>query len=187
MKNNKQVLHAAIPLWVKWSHFGLVVFGVSSYTTAELAEHSEGFGYYIHAYLGLTLLVFLLSRAVYGVTGQKHYRFSSWSPFNKAYLSSVKEDLSDLSKLNIPDRQDHRGLSGLVQMFGLIVFSWMAITGTAIYFMKEKNGLVYDFHEVGESLVPLFLFIHVGAVVIHVLSGKKILNKMFPFISRFNT
>ena len=61
---------AKMPHWIKWTHLGLAVFGVTAYFTAELAEYSDGFGYYLHAYLGLTLLVFLLSRIVYGVIGQ---------------------------------------------------------------------------------------------------------------------
>ena len=186
MTNNNQIPEFTIPQWIRWSHFGLAVFGVTSYMTAELAEHSDGFGYYLHAYLGLTLLMFLISRIIYGVVGKKPYRFYHWWPFSKTYLSSVKEDLIGLSKLNLPTRKDHRGLSGLVQMFGLIVFSWMAVTGAVIFFMEKNNDLIYDLHEVGELLVPLFLFIHVGAVVIHILFGEKMLNKIFPFLSRFN-
>ncbi len=176
----------AIPRWIKWTHLGLAFFGVTSYLSAELAEHSDGFGYYLHAYLGLTLMLFLISRAFYGVVGQKSYRFANWYPFNKAYFVTVKEDLTQLSKFEVPERHDHRGLSGLVQMFGLIIFMWMAVTGTIIFFMGNDSDLMYELHEVGESLVPLYLFIHVGAVVIHIYFGKKSLSKIFPFISRFN-
>ena len=183
MMDDKLNVQFTFPQFIKWSHLGLAVFGVTSYLSAELAEHSDGFGYYLHAYLGLTLLVFLVSRVAYGVVGQKFYRFSSWWPFNRAYYSSVKEDLRAISRLNIPGRNDHCGLSGLVQMFGLLIFSWMAITGATIFFISDKYGLILDLHEIGESLVPLFLFVHVGAVIVHIIFGKKGRDKIFPFIS----
>ena len=174
-----------IPTWIKWTHLGLAIFGVTAYLTAELAEHSNGLGYYLHAYLGLSLLFFIVSRTIYGVVGKPQYRFSNWFPYNLAYIESIKEDIKELIKLKIPERTDHKGLSGLVQAFGLLVFSWMAITGTIIFYAgNPEDSMIAELHEVGESLVPLFLFIHVGAVIIHILFGKNNLTKMLPFLSK---
>ena len=88
--------------------------------------------------------------------------------------------------LKVPERSDHRGsIRGLVQAFGLIVFSWMAITGTIMFILGSSDeSTVTELHEIGESLVPLFLIMHVGAVVTHVIFGKNNLTKMLPFISK---
>ena len=174
-----------IPFWVKWTHLGLAIFGVTAYLTAELAEYSNGFGYYLHAYLGLTLLLFIISRTIYGVVGKPQYRFSNWFPYNRAYFETIKEDIKHLIKLKIPERTDHKGLSGLVQAFGLLVFSWMAITGTIMFYAgNPEDSMIAELHEVGESLVPLFLFIHIGAVILHILFGENNLTKMLPFLSK---
>ncbi len=173
-----------IPIWIKWTHLGLALFGITAYLTAELAEYSDGFGYYLHAYLGLTLLLFIISRTIYGVIGKPQYRFSNWFLYNRAYIKTIKEDIKDLIALKIPERTDHKGLSGLVQAFGLLVFSWMAITGTIMFYAgSSEDSMATELHEVGETLVPLFLILHVGAVILHILFGKNNLIKMLPFLS----
>ena len=69
-------------------HMGLAIFGIVAYLTAEGAEHSDGgFGYQLHAYLGLTLMAFILIRVFRGYIGPANMRFSSWSPFSKPQWS----------------------------------------------------------------------------------------------------
>ena len=61
----------------------------------------------------------------------------------------------------------------------------MAITGTIIFYAgNTEDSMIAELHEIGETLVPLFLFIHVGAVILHVLFGKNNLTKMLPFLSK---
>ena len=181
MKENK----LKFPVWVKWIHLALALFGISAYLTGELAENSKGFGYLLHAYLGLTLLFFLLSRFFYGFWGQRAYRFSNWFPYKKSYFVSIKEDISDLARLKLPKRQDHRGIAGLAQAFGLLIFSWMAVTG-AIMFVTNglDDSVISELHEVGEGLIPLFLGLHIGAVVLHMLAGQNLIAKILPFRSK---
>ena len=108
--------------------------------------------------LGMTLLLFLTSRFLYGLLGQKAYRFSNWFPYKVSYLATIKEDLQDLAMLKLPKRQDHQGLAGLVQAFGLVIFSWMAITGTIMFVTNvSDDSFMSELHEVGEGLIP-FVF-----------------------------
>jgi len=162
----------------KLIHMGLAVFGILAYLTAEGAEHSDGgIGYQLHAYLGLTLMTFVVLRITSGYTGTAKMRFSSWSPFSKQQWMQSIDDVKNLIRFRIPERGMHEGIAGLVQAFGLIIFAWMGATGTALYFLNEStNGTLYEIfeetHEVGESLIPLFLLLHVGAVIIHTLTGE---------------
>ena len=60
----------------------------------------------------------------------------------------------------------------------------MAITGTLLFIIQEDTGsiifeIVEEAHEVGEGLVPLFLGIHIGAVILHTITGNPIWRKMF--------
>lgn len=169
------------PIWIKWIHLGLALFGITAYLTGELAEHSNSLGYLLHAYLGLTLLFFLLGRFFYGFWGQHVYRFSNWFPYNKPYLATLKEDISEVARLKLPKRQDHRGIAGLVQAFGLVIFTWMAVTGTIMFVTNvTDDSIISELHEVGEGLIPLFLVLHLGAVALHLISGQNILSRIFP-------
>ena len=169
------------PVWIRWTHVGLAAFGITGYLTGDLAEHPDSSGYLLHAYLGLTLLIFVLSRFAYGILGEKEYRFSSWFPCNKSYWITIREDVKDLVQFRMPERADHRGIAGLVQAFGLVVFAWMAVTGTIMFaFDSGDESAVTEMHEVGEELIPLFLFMHIGAVVLHMISGHNLLSKMYP-------
>ncbi len=169
------------PIWIKWAHLGLAFFGITAYLTGELAEHSNSYGYLLHAYLGMTLLVFLISRFLYGFWGQDVYRFSNWFPYKLSYLTSIKEDILDLARLKLPERHDHRGLAGLVQAFGLVIFGWMAVTGTIMFITNTTDdSSISELHEVGEELIPLFLGVHLGAVALHLISGHNLLSRVFP-------
>lgn len=48
---------------------------------------------------------------------------------------------------------------------------------------RDIFEVVEEIHEVGESLIPLFLALHVGAVLLHTLCGKAIWKRMFNFKS----
>ncbi len=171
----------------KLMHMGLAVFGITAYLTAEGAEHSDGgFGYQLHAYLGLTLMAFVLMRVIRGYTGSADMRFSSWSPFSRSQWLQAVGDVKNLLRFKLPEHGMHEGIAGLVQAFGLIIFAWMGATGTALYFINEStNGTLYELfeetHEVGESLIPLFLILHVGAVIAHTFTGNPVWKKMWSF------
>jgi cytochrome b561 len=64
----------------------------------------------------------------------------------------------------------------------------MSITGTVLFMLgpgveRDIFEVVEEIHEVGESLIPLFLALHVGAVLLHTLCGKAIWKRMFNFKS----
>lgn len=80
----------------------------------------------------------------------------------------------------------HEGLAGLVQTAGLLVFGWMAITGSGLFIMANDSGselmeLVEELHEIGEGIIPLYLLVHVGAVFAHSLVGKPVWQRMWRF------
>jgi cytochrome b len=124
-------------------------------------------------------------RIGYGFVGPATARFANWVPYTLERLKLVGDDLFTLAKLKLPDRPAHQGLAGLVETFGLAVFAWMAATGTYMsYFLqpgKKAGGAVHmikELHELGESLIPVFLVIHVGAVLLHALAGDHRWRKM---------
>lgn len=175
------------PLPARLLHLGMAAFGVAAYLTAELAEGEGGStGYRIHAYLGLSLAAFVLLRLIAGVTSSGALQFAGWSPFSKRQWSMAIADIRDLFRLRVPERGMHEGIAGLTQAFGLALFAWMGLTGTGIFFLPGgANGelfeIVEELHEIGEALIPLYLALHVGSVVVHSIAGHPIWQRMWKF------
>lgn len=173
------------PGYAKIIHLGIAVFGISAFLTGEIAEDgSDTWGYLLHAYLGLSLAAFMLARLSAGLGASTALSFSGWSPFSRQQWSMALEDFRALLTLSIPERDRHQGLAGITQAFGLIIFSWMAISGSALFVLgggkeSEVFEIIEELHEVGESLIPLYLALHIGAVILHSISGKPVWKKMF--------
>lgn len=165
-------------------HLGLAVIGIAAYLTAELVEDSGDLGYLLHAYLGLATFAFVLLRMLAGVVGPEEARFAHWALFSSEQRACVRRELAGLLRLRIPDGELHQGIAGIVQAFGLALFAWMAITGTVLFVVGDGDGFaraVEDAHEIGEGLIPVFLALHVGAVLVHLLSGPALVSRMFGF------
>lgn len=175
------------PWHAKILHLGMASFGIAAFLTGELAEDGlDSLGYLLHAYLGLSLASFVLLRVLRGVIGAGPLRFSDWSPFSRRQWSMALQDLGSLLRFDVPERGMHQGLAGLTQAFGIAIFAWMGATGTGLFLLGAgtESGLfeiVEEIHELGEALIPLYLALHVGSVLLHALAGKPIWRKMWTF------
>jgi cytochrome b561 len=173
------------PWYAKLLHLGMACFGIAAYLTGELAE--DGYnspGYLIHAYLGLSLATFALLRVLRGFVGPGPLRFADWSPLSRRQWTMALQDLGNLVRLRVPERGMHEGLAGLTQAFGIAIFAWMGATGIGLFLLgdgpeTELFEVVEEFHEVGEALIPLYLALHVGSVIVHSLAGNSIWRKMW--------
>jgi cytochrome b len=173
-------------------HLGIMIFGIAAWLTGPLADDYKKIdhsGFIIHSWVGICIAAFAALRLITGIIGSKSDRFARWMPFTGDRLKTAAEDIRGLLKFRMPERQTHQGLAGVVQTFGLAVFFLMAATGAYLYFFLEPGqkaqGLVHDvkeLHEIGMALIPVFLFVHVGAVIMHAINGKHIWKKIF-FIS----
>lgn len=170
-------------------HLGLTVFGISAWATGFLADdykRLEHLGFSIHSWLGISFAFFLLLRIGYGFWGPDDYQFAKWVPYTRDRLRAVLEDLWTLIKFKLPDRSTHVGLSGLVQTFGLAAFAWMAVTGSLMFFYLTPGNkargflhLIKEMHEAAVWLIPIYLGIHVSAVLLHALAGDHRWRRMF--------
>jgi cytochrome b len=170
-------------------HLGLTVFGLSAWATGFLADdykRVEHLGFSIHSWLGICFAFFLFLRIGYGFWGPDDYQFAKWVPCTRDRLRAVFEDLCTLIKFKLPDRPTHVGLSGLVQTFGLAAFAWMAVTGSLMFFYltpgNKARGFLHpikEMHEAAVWLIPVYLGIHIGAVLLHALAGDHRWRRMF--------
>ncbi len=165
-------------------HWGLAILGIAAWLTGENAD--DGFntnGFLLHLYLGLAVLVFVLTRFGAGIFTRGKLSFKGWTIFNKHQWRLAAQDIGQLVRFKLPHRKMHEGIAGLVQFSGLLLFLWMAVSGTLIFLLQNSTGsaifeAVEEGHEVGEALIPLFLILHVGAVLIHSLAGEHVWKSM---------
>ncbi len=170
-------------------HLGLTVLGILAYLTGLWAgdyKQARHLGFSTHKWLGLSLSFVVLCRLWYGFYGPREVQFKEWVPFTWDRIRLALEDLVNLLRLKLPDRPVHQGLAAVVQTFGLGLFTWMATTGTLMFFLMEPGrkagGIVHslkELHEVGEWLIPVFLGIHAGAVTLHALAGNHVWRRVF--------
>lgn len=182
----------------RFVHLGLAAFGVAAYLIAlgEGAEHhyqrSQSFGYLLHAYLGFTVGFFIVLRLLRGMAGPAGMKFRQWLPLHGEQWRLIAEDLRGLTNLRVPDRQSHEGIAGVVQVFGLAIFAWMALTGTGLFVIDQLDAgkalwrSMKEAHELGETLIPVFLGLHVGAVILHSVIGRPVWPRMFSLGSHRN-
>jgi len=164
-------------------HVGLAVLGLLAWLTGQFAGDYKKMshpGFTIHSWIGISLSLLVLLRLLYGVWGPDQARFTSWVPYTWDRLRLVGEDLLTLAKLKLPERPAHQGLKSVAQSFGLLVFSWMALTGSLMFFYlppgQKARGLMHaikEGHEWGETLIPIFIAVHLTGVLLDALFGQQ--------------
>jgi cytochrome b len=170
-------------------HLGLMVVGFLALITGLWAgdyKRAGHLGFSVHKWLGLTLSFFVAWRLWTGFYGARDSQFSRWVPLSPERAKLVWEDIIALLHLKLPERPPHQGLAGLVETFGLAVFTWMAGTGTLMALLltpgHKAGGIAHaikELHELGLWLIVVFLIIHIGAVTLHALAGDHLWRKMF--------
>jgi cytochrome b len=170
-------------------HSGLMVFGVLAWSTGQWAgdyKTIHHLGFTVHKMAGLGAALFISARLFHGFWGPDQALFANWLPYTLDRLRFVFEDIRTLFTLKLPDRPARQGLAGLWETFGLAVFTWMTATGAVMFLLltpgRKTRGFVHllkELHELGEWLIPIFLAVHVTAVIIHALTGDHRWRKMF--------
>ena len=155
-------------------HLGLAVFGITAYLTSEFTDDDvASIGYLLHSYLGLSVAATIVIRLVVGVSTQGTLSFKNWYPTSIKQWQLSSDDFRSLLSLKVPKRDTHQGLLGITQAFGLLVFTWMSLTGFPNWFyltgfalfMLGSNTeskvleLIKEVHEVSETLIPFFLHV----------------------------
>ncbi len=177
----------------RFLHLGLAVFGVWAWLIgagwigagAGDYDHPDHSWFIQHRWVGITFAVFLFARILWGVIGPANARFVNWVPWTRDRFKLVIEDVRSLLHFRIPDRPTHVGLSGLVEVLGMLVFLWLAVSGisnaitiTPGIKLTGWPRVIKQWHQIGGVLVPAYLVLHVGATILHSLAGKQVWKKM---------
>ncbi|HEY1773949.1 MAG TPA: cytochrome b/b6 domain-containing protein [Gammaproteobacteria bacterium] len=169
-------------------HLGLAVFGTWAWWIGDGAhdyhkpDHS---GYTLHMYVGLTFTAFLALRLLWGFIGPRELRFTAWFPWTRERFAKVKADVMILARFRMPEPVTHRGLNAMVQSLALLLFTWQGASGTLMSMLivpgQRTSGWLHtlqDLHGTGSVWIPTYLALHVGAAVLHALTGRQIWRKM---------
>jgi len=172
-------------------HLAMVVLCLGAWLTGDLADDYEKAGhagFIIHGWLGMAVAGVVCLYLGYGLVGPRHSRFLQWFPFTRERLRQVGCELAGLARFRLPEHRRHEGLAGLVQFIGMLIFFWLATTGSLLYFFMEPGSkargvlhAVKEAHEIGEGLIPLYLSVHIGAVIVHSLTGRQVWQEIFFF------
>ena len=173
-------------------HLALVVCGIAALVSGQFAgdyRKPEHTGFSIHEWCGIAMAVAVGLRWLWGVAGPRVQRFSTWFPLTRTRLAAAWQDINALTRFKLPVRPQHQGLAGLVQAAGLCAFAWMAVTGTLLFVWLEPGAravggvrLIKSLHEAGQVVLLTYLALHVGAVILHALTGHDLWRRMF-FVS----
>ncbi len=169
-------------------HLGLALFGIAAWWTGEDANDyvkPEHGGYTLHLWLGIGMALFVALRLAWGVVGPSAARFGNWVPWNAARMKLVVDDVKSLFRLKLPEHESHAGLAGLVQALGLALFTWLSASGVVLSLMivpgERLTGWAHalkETHEAAGEAIPVYLVLHIGAVVAHSIMGKQVWKKM---------
>jgi len=169
-------------------HIGVAVFGTWAWWIGEDAgDYHKALhpNYLMHEYMGLTFATVLALRLAYGLFGPKSQRFGAWVPCTRARFAQVKEDVRTLLRFKMPEPSVHHGLNAAVQSAGLLLFTWQAVCGTvlSLYIVPGTRAVGWlhtlkELHQTASVWIPTYLALHVGATVLHALTGRQIWKKM---------
>lgn len=169
-------------------HLGLLVFGTWAWWIGDDAHDYRRpvhDGYDLHMYVGLVFTGFLALRLLWGFFGPRGSRFSTWLPYTRARLALVAADLRTLARLKLPMPVTHQGLNALVQSLGLLLFTWQGASGTLMALLivpgQRATGWLHQIQELHGSAsvwIPIYFVLHIGAAVLHALTGHQIWRKM---------
>mgnify|MGYP000162021385 CR=1 FL=1 len=175
--------------YVRLIHAGLIISAIAALISSEWSgdyKNTLHLGFTVHMWCGIATAFFLSLRILYGLLGPASVRFMEWVPYTRERWAWVIEDLRGLLRARLPDRPTHAGLAGAVQAAGLVIFLFMAFTGTlmALYLEpgQKATGLISlakEVHEAFSNLVYVYLVLHVGAVVAHSALGHPVWQRMF--------
>lgn len=174
---------------VRVLHLALVLLCLAGWASGQFADDYKNaghLGFSVHKWIGIGFAVAIALRVLYGLIGPRATRFANWFPFTASNLKSSAQDLLQLARLRVSEREPHEGIAGLVQGIGMLAFIAVAATGVvmALYLAPGSRAtgwlhFVKELHEIAQQIIPLYLVLHVGGVVLHALNGHDLWRSMF--------
>ena len=136
----------------------------ASVILALVIIEDEGLAYAIHAILGVSALVLVLFRLVWGILGGEYARFSGFI----AGWSTVRSYTLRLLRLAPPRHIGHNPLGGWAIVILIVLTLLTAATGVLTGGLLGGGAAraASDIHEAFGSLLQFMVFIHIAGVLV---------------------
>ena len=172
-------LHAGIAFGVTWQLFSSL-WMTPDFQHADYGSVTELL-FSTHAWIGLTTALFLLWEWLWifttpAIRAQLFPLRGPWRP--------IWDDLRALLRGRLRPSGPAPGLAAIVHGLGLLLVSWMALTGTAIFFFLPQGGTppgailqaLIPLHKALANLVWAYWIGHVAFTLLHALRRDGIWN-----------
>ncbi len=161
----------------------------------RIRDDMQIFFFEMHELIGYIAFILIIARVAWGFAGSS----SSWSRlfpyFSVTGISGLaaelKHDVPAWFKGKLPDPAQDSYLAGLVHGLGLLLVLALGFTGVVMAQGMEESGkmlgLVHDakeVHEVLGELLWIYIYGHVGMVILHMLLGHTMLRRMFSIADK---
>ena len=159
----------------------------------RIRDDMQVFFFDMHETIGWVAFVLVVARIAWLFVSAE----SSWSrlfPYFsakgfKGLVTELKNEVPGWFKGKLTDpNQDNYFLAGAIHGLGLLLVSVMGITGIVMALGMEDTGKMLGFihdakevHEVMGELLWIYIYGHVVMVVLHMLVGHKVLQRIFGF------
>ena len=145
---------------------------------------------YVHEYVGIASTIIILLEWLWIYTASQ---FSILFPWTRAGMQHIVRDIKNLGEHILPEGGNTVGLSGFWHGIGIISFTLMALTGMLLLLVLPRGNSILglqsnDFvlyteiavvHRVISYTAWVYLGGHVVFAILHELSGKGVIGKMF--------
>jgi len=178
-----RILHAALLLTV------LHQLASSLWAEKPLPGDDMGWPYYLHERIGIVgfavLCLFWLWVLARGPLEPSPGHLCPWfsAPRRSALVADVVALLRAFVRLRAPQR-DFGALAGATHGLGLLLASWMALTGIVWFFVFDGGVYgrsVLGLHRVAANLMWVYLIGHALAALAHQALGDDVFSRMFWF------
>ncbi len=177
------------PREVRWVHAGFAICIVwqllsSLWMSPHWAKHAD-YGnlgkllFSFHAWIGLLTTFFLLWQWgwIFTHSGIRKQMFPVTGPWQP-----IRRDLEGLLRGRAGGIGPHPGLGAVIHGLGLLAVTWMALTGTAVFFFLPPAGaspgpvlhVLIPLHKLLGNVVWAYLIGHIGMAALHALLRDRI-------------
>jgi len=142
--------------------------------------------YEAHEVIGLAAFGVIALHWIWSIISQSDGSLKHLFPWKGEARKHVINDITSLTKGQLPASDKHGGLAGFVHGLGFLTVSIVAVTGIVIFLTFPESGepgfVAEAFAELHESIAALvwtYWIAHGGIAVLHHLAGNNTVKQMF--------
>jgi len=160
----------------------------------RIRDDMQMFFFEMHEWIGMIALVLIIARIAWGFVGAE----GGWArlfPYvtckgRQGLKEEICTDIPDWFKGKIAAPEKESFVAGMVHGFGLLLVLGFGVTGAIMLYGMEESGKMTGFvhdakelHEMMGGLLWIYIFGHVGMVVVHQLLGHAMFKRIFSLKS----